>query len=136
MHYELQNIISGKSKVKYSSFIQTVANYLRGSQEAGALAPKSQYFKRQEEQKLKDWVNKNDYWAKGVDKNNYISEGAEQKVYLNNGKSVLKLNDAIYYESWLDYFINLLLNNYFFPDTAYELKGFFEDNKVLYLTLI
>jgi hypothetical protein len=33
---------------------------------------------------------------------------------------------------WTDYFINLLLNNYFFPDTAYKLLGFFENNSTVY----
>jgi hypothetical protein len=67
-----------------------------------------------------------------IDLNNYISEGAEQKVYLKDGKSVLKLNDGIYYSSWIDYIHNLLLNNFFFPDTAYHLLGFFEDGSNLY----
>ena len=47
-------------------------------------------------------------------------------------KDVLKLNDGIYYATWLDYFYNLLLNNYFFPDTAYELLGFYREDKTLY----
>ncbi|OAZ02981.1 hypothetical protein [Flavobacterium succinicans] len=38
----------------------------------------------------------------------------------------------IYYLSWEDYFNNLLLNNYFFPDTAYQLVGFYESESVLY----
>ena len=63
----------------------------------------------------------------------FLSEGAEQRVYIQNDKSVLKLNDSIYYESWVDYFDNLLLNNYFFPDTAYELVGFYKSiDNVLY----
>jgi hypothetical protein len=37
-----------------------------------------------------------------------ISEGAEQKVYLKDSEHVLKLNDAIYYNSWKDYLYNLL----------------------------
>jgi putative ubiquitin-RnfH superfamily antitoxin RatB of RatAB toxin-antitoxin module len=46
---------------------------------------------------------------------------------------VLKLNDGIYYASWEDYFNNLLLNNYFFPDTAYNLIGFYKsDTDILY----
>jgi hypothetical protein len=32
----------------------------------------------------------------------------------------------------VDYFVNLLLNNYFFPDTAYELSGFYETNNTVY----
>ena len=49
-----------------------------------------------------------------------------------NGSTVLKLNDAIYYANWVDYFHNLLLNNLFFPDTAYQLLGFHKDLDVLY----
>ncbi|MEK6884619.1 MAG: hypothetical protein AABY22_33610, partial [Nanoarchaeota archaeon] len=34
-----------------------------------------------------------------------------------------------YYDfNWLKYFYNLLLHNYFFPDTSYELTGFTRDN--------
>src|SRR5690606_30191396 len=60
------------------------------------------------------------------------SEGAEQKVYLKDSTSVLKLNDTIYYESWIDYFYNLLLHNYFFEDTAYKLIGFTRQKEQLY----
>ena len=43
------------------------------------------------------------------------------------------MNDSIYYDTWLDYLENLLLNNYFFPDTAYNLLGFYKsDNDTLY----
>lgn len=58
--------------------------------------------------------------------------GAEQKVYLKDSRSVIKLNDAIYYLSWVDYFVSLLLNNHFFPDTAYNLLGFFESESIIY----
>jgi len=61
-----------------------------------------------------------------------VSEGAEQKVYLNGPDHVLKLNDAIYFETWRDYLHNLLLHNHFFPDTAYELIGFTDIDHVLF----
>jgi hypothetical protein len=61
-----------------------------------------------------------------------VSEGAEQRVYLKDANYVLKLNDAIYYSYWIDYFQNLLLHNFFFPDTAYELLGFTKENDVIY----
>jgi hypothetical protein len=61
---------------------------------------------------------------------------AQSKKYIKkNNQSVIKLNDAVYYLSWIDYFVNLLLNNYFFPDTAYQLLGFFEDNAILYVVV-
>lgn len=61
-----------------------------------------------------------------------MSEGAEQKIYLRDSETVLKLNDTIYYETWLDYFQNLLLHNYFFEDTAYRLIGFTNVDEVLF----
>lgn len=67
-----------------------------------------------------------------IDFSQYVSEGAEQKVYLKDSEHVLKLNDSIYYTSWKDYLYNLLLHNYFFSDTAYNLLGFTKDGKTLY----
>lgn len=51
---------------------------------------------------------------------------------MKDSETVLKLNDSIYYSSWKDYLYNLLLHNYFFPDTAYDLVGFTKDNHSLY----
>ena len=51
---------------------------------------------------------------------------------MKDDKSVLKLNDSIYYTSWIDYLNNLLLNNYFFSDTAYQLLGFYKSDTILY----
>lgn len=71
-------------------------------------------------------------WVNHLDFNQYVSEGAEQKVYLYNQKSVFKLNDSIYYNSWEDYLHNLLLHNTFFEDTAYQLIGFHTENENLF----
>jgi hypothetical protein len=82
----------------------------------------------------KEFINQNSYWFEGeIAEENKIGEGAEQKVYLcSDNKSVLKLNDSIYYEFWIDYFHNLLLHNYFFPNTHYQLLGFKEKEDILY----
>lgn len=42
------------------------------------------------------------------------------------------MNDAIYYTSWVDYLHSLLLNNLFFPDTAYQLLGFYQEQETIY----
>jgi hypothetical protein len=132
MKYELQLIISGKSQVKYGTIIQATASYLERSQGTSDLVKESKYFKKQETDRLILYIEKNSLWVTDINLDNYVSEGAEQKVYLKDGKTVIKLNDAIFYNSWIDYFNNLLLNNYFFPDTAYQLLGFFFDNEILY----
>ncbi|MDQ5930812.1 MAG: hypothetical protein QG594_2601 [Bacteroidota bacterium] len=132
MKHELQNIISGKSQVRHGDAIQAVARYLRGSKSASCEAKESKQIKSEETRNLKQFCDQNNFWKTNIDINTFVSSGAEQKVYLQNEFQVFKLNDAIYYLSWEDYFNNLLLNNYFFPDTAYQLVGFYELETVLY----
>ncbi|MEO8759550.1 MAG: hypothetical protein ABI388_01135 [Bacteroidia bacterium] len=132
MKNELRNVISGKNKVRYGATIQSIASFLKRSKGASKVAKNSKLYKQKEAEDLKKYITENNLWAVGVDITNYISEGAEQKVYLEDGKHVLKLNDAIFYASWEDYLNNLLLHNYYFEDTAYELIGFIEEDETLY----
>lgn len=132
MKDEIQRVISGKSPIKHGYDIQTVLSFLAGSQGTSTVVKTDKCFKKEETKRLRQFVEKQKLWVSDIDLSNYISEGAEQKVYLKDGKTVLKLNDAIYYVSWEDYLHNLMLNNYFFPDTAYRLLGFFEHEAILY----
>ncbi|OZA64388.1 MAG: hypothetical protein B7X72_08985, partial [Sphingobacteriia bacterium 39-39-8] len=66
----------------------------------------------------------------------YFAKGGEALVFLDkDGKSVLKLNDAIYYATWLEFFNSLLLHNLFFPNTAYTFLGFYFSEDILYAIL-
>jgi hypothetical protein len=132
MKHELQNIISGKSQVRYGDTIQTISSYLRKGKSSSETIKSSKSIKSEEATLLKQFCNQNSFWFNAIDINTFVSSGAEQKVYLYNKHKVIKLNDSIYYETWLDYFNNLLLNNFFFPDTAYQLIGFYEQDDVLY----
>jgi len=132
MNDEIHFIISGSSNIKHESIVKAVLNDLTRSQKSGSLVKTDKHFKREETERLKISINSMNLWVSDIDLENYVTEGAEQKVYLKNGKSVIKLNDAIYYISWIDYLHNLLLHNYFFPDTAYQLLGFFVNNSELY----
>ena len=91
-----------------------------------------QQLKEEETKRLIQFIDNNNLWVDNINIDLYVSQGAEQKVYLKDGSTVLKLNDAIYYASWIDYFHNLLLNNLFFPDTAYRLLGFYKDLDITY----
>jgi hypothetical protein len=128
---KLYDVLSGKSEVRNGETIQAIANYLRQSQETSTNLKVSKPFKDYEKQKLELYISQNELWIYGIDLSNYISEGAEQKVYLKDSATVLKLNDSIYYEKWIDYFYNLLLHNYFFEDTAYKLVGFTKEKDQL-----
>jgi len=124
--YELQHILQGKGEVSHRKPIQAITTYLRKSVEASTMAQRNESNKSEETEKLIEYINKNDLWNCNINFNSFLSEGAEQRVFIENNTKVLKLNDSIYYISWSDYLNNLLLNNYFFPDTAYNLLGFYK----------
>lgn len=129
---KLYDVISGKSEVRNGAAIQAITNYLRQSQETSTDIKGTKLFKEQEKQRLELYINLNELWLEDIDFTKYVSEGAEQKVYLKDSNSVLKLNDSIYYECWIDYFYNLLLHNFFFEDTAYKLIGFTNESNQLF----
>jgi hypothetical protein len=131
MKDDIQNILSGKSQVKHHHLIQSTCSYLKRSQGTSSMAKDQQQHKEEETKSLIQFAEDNNLWV-DINIDLYVSQGAEQKVYLKDGLTVLKLNDAIYYASWVDYFHNLLLNNLFFPDTAYQLLGFYKDSSILY----
>ena len=132
LKHELHNILSGKSEVRFGAIIQAITCYLNNGEKTSSIIEINKHFKSQETTRLENYISKENLWIENIDFTQYVSEGAEQKVYLNDSEHVLKLNDAIYYSSWKDYFYNLLLHNYFFSDTAYELLGFTKDNETLY----
>lgn len=129
---ELQGIISGTRNVTNGTAIQAVTDFIGKSKETGSDVEESQFVKEQETTAILNYAEANNFFVSNLDFDRYLAEGAEQKVYLNtDGLSVTKLNDGIFYETWLDYFNSLLLHNFFFPATSYELIGFFLDGMQL-----
>jgi hypothetical protein len=132
---EIRDIISGKSQVRYGSTIQAAASHLGKGSPSSPKAEVSKQVREQETKSLEEFISQNHLWISNIDFSSYVSEGAEQRVYLKDENHVLKLNDAIYYSTWKDYFFNLLLHNYFFPDTAYELLGFAKVDETLFAVI-
>ena len=132
MKHELQNIISGKSQVRHGDAIQKISRYFRASKSTSGKDKTCKQIKSEEATLIKQFCDKNSFWITAINIKAFVSSGAEQKVYLYNKQKVIKLNDSIYYETWEDYFNNLVLNNFFFPDTAYQLIGFYEQENILY----
>lgn len=129
---ELFNVLSGKSEVRFGTIIQAITSYLKDGDTPSSGLEDEKHFKKQETKRLEDFITERNLWIEEIDFSQYVSEGAEQRVFLKDGEHVIKLNDAIYYSTWIEYFYNLILHNYFFPDTAYELSGFTQENEVLY----
>lgn len=82
LKYELHNVLSGKSQVRFGTTIQTIASYLNNGTPSGSTTENTKHFKEQEEQRLEDYIFNNDLWLDDIDFSQYVSEGAEQKVYL------------------------------------------------------
>jgi len=65
-----------------------------------------------------------------------LTRGGEARVFLHSdNKNVIKLNDAVYYAIWLEFFNSVLLHNLIFINTAYTLTGFVKEEDVLYAVL-
>jgi hypothetical protein len=124
---ELHNIISGKNQVRYGAAIQAITGYLRNGTQSGSKVEITKQIRQQETKKIEDYISQESLWINSIDFSQYVSEGAEQRVFFKDSYHVLKLNDAIYYTLWVDYFVNLLFHNFFFLYTAYDLTDFDND---------
>ncbi|MCC6701877.1 MAG: hypothetical protein IT221_10160 [Fluviicola sp.] len=127
--------MSGKSQVRFGGTIQSITSYLSDGNQTGSETEGTKQIREQEKKRLEKFISENNLWVDTIDFTQYVSEGAEQRVYLKDSEHVLKLNDAIYYSSWKEYFYNLLFHNFFFTDTAYELIGFTKENDILYAVI-
>ncbi len=92
------------------------------------------YVSKETEQKLlEEFVLKNNLMYENLPFATYLDEGAEQKVfYFEDDKKVIKLNDAIFYVNWSQFFESLMIHNILFKETNYTLIGFVKINHLLY----
>lgn len=81
-------------------------------------------------------IEKNLWLADLPREDRYLTRGGEARVYLDDdNKNVIKLNDAVYYATWLEFFNSILLHNLIFQNTAYTRLSFTKENDVLYAVL-
>lgn len=133
---ELQNIISGKVSQSQSNSIQAAKTHIGNYTQSGIEIKSSKPGRAEEERALGEYASINKLFINKEDLGTFITEGAEQKVfYKENETTLYKIAGAIFYITWIDYLNNLLLHNYFFPDTAYTLIGFMAEEDKLYAVL-
>ncbi|MBC7554646.1 MAG: hypothetical protein H7257_11775 [Taibaiella sp.] len=66
----------------------------------------------------------------------YLTRGGEARIFLSNdNRHVIKLNDAIYYATWLEFLNSVLLHNLIFPNTSDRLLGFTKQENILFAEL-
>lgn len=82
---------------------------------------------------LIDYARKSGFWLNSLPEGaQYLTHGGESKIYLAADRlNVLKVNDAVYYATWTEYFTSLVIHNLLFPNTAYALHGFIKTNESL-----
>lgn len=74
------------------------------------------------------------FWLENLpEEERYLTRGGEARVYLSNDdRHVIKLNDAVYYATWLEFLNSILLHNLIFTNTAYRLLGFTKQDNTLF----
>ncbi len=82
--------------------------------------------KKKQAQLLEKYSAENNLWVTDLlREDRFLTRGGEARVYLDtDGKNVIKVNDAVYYATWLEFFNSIVLHNLIFPNTAYTLMGF------------
>lgn len=133
----LTNIICGNVIEGQSDLLTAARNYLCKSFATNTKIKKEfnlqSAIKEKQKAHLIDFINSQHLWYPAINEENYLTEGGEAKIYFGaDHKTVLKLNDAVYYNNWLDYFNSILIHNLFFDRTLYTLKGFIQKDEVLF----
>ncbi len=137
----LKNIISGTIIEGKNDTLTTTRNQLCSSFTTDTTTKrdfdKQCDIKKEQEKQLNDYISRNNLWITDFsDQENYLTEGGEAKIYFGkDNKSVIKLNDAVYYFTWLDFFNSILIHNLLFEGTKYELLGFKLSNETLFAVL-
>lgn len=138
---KLQNIIKGELQEGSTDSCTAIWNLLCKSFGASPTA-KSEFeskaiIKKEQVGFLKSFAQKGDLWLSSLPSGSqYLTEGGESKVFLSaDGRSVIKINDAGYYATWMEYFSSLLLHNLLFDNTAYSLLGFTEADEKLFAVI-
>ncbi|TAE73607.1 MAG: hypothetical protein EAZ85_06600 [Bacteroidetes bacterium] len=131
---ELQNNNSKQDNHSLRKSIKAIALHLSTSKRASTKTENAILNREQEEAILIDFLGKDAFYTENIKLETYITEGAEQKIYFNEQKNtVFKVNSGIFYASWADYFMSLLLHNFFFEDTSYTFLGMKKENNALFM---
>jgi len=134
---KLKNIISGIIIEGATDNCTTIRNILCGSFSTSTTVKKDfeskAISKKEQAEFLKKYARETGFWIEQTpNESQYLARGGEAKVYFEaETKSVIKLNDAVYYATWLEFFNSIVIHNLLFPNTAYLFLGFIETEDTL-----
>jgi Serine/Threonine/Tyrosine Kinase found in polyvalent proteins len=93
--------------------------------------------KKEQAQNLEQFCTESSLWVNPLPtEKSFLIRGGEARVFLHDdNRHVIKLNDGVYYATWLEFLNSILLHNLIFPNTAYELVGFAKEGESLLAVL-
>jgi aspartate oxidase len=106
---KLENIIRGTIIEGETDYCTTIRNHLCSSFSTSTTVKKDfeskSVIKEEQAQFLRLYSSQNSLWITELPKENtFLARGGEATIYFNsNNRSVIKVNDAIYYATWLEY---------------------------------
>lgn len=127
---KLQNIIRGARSEGTADRCSTIRNLLIEGFGTGPTVKREfesrAIVKEEQAQFLTSYAQKSGLWLNSLPAEaQYLTHGGESRIYLAADKlNVLKVNDAVYYATWAEYFTSLVIHNLLFPNTAYTFHGF------------
>lgn len=127
---KLQDIISGAHIDWQTDYCTAARNFLCTGFSPNSTVKKDfdrqSAIKKEQAESLIDFINEHNLWLDTPSQaNRFLTQGGEAEIYFNQEQGyVTKLNDAVYYSTWLDFFTSILIHNLLFDETHYELKGF------------
>ena len=124
---KLQLIIRGTVIEGQEDICTAVRNHLCASFSTSRMSKKDfggqSIIKKEQVVAIKDYAVQHHLWITNpASLGEYLTHGGEAKVYLTQDHTnVVKLNDGVYYATWLEYLNRLVLHHLIFPDTTYTL---------------
>jgi hypothetical protein len=133
----LENIVKGVILEGESDHCTTVRNLLCASFRTSTTVKEDfenqLRVKKEQAEFLKDLSRSRNWWVHDLPaENSFLTRGGEAQVYLApDNRNVIKINDAVYYATWLEFFNSLTIHNILFEETTYTFLGFTERDQNL-----
>jgi hypothetical protein len=138
---KIKNITSGALLAGQQDTCTTIRNFLCASFKTSTTVKENfesnAIIKEKQVEFLELFINEHNLWISEMPgEDRYLTRGGEARVYLDkDNRHVIKLNDAVYYATWLEFFNSILLHNLIFENTNYSLIGFLKEDNKLYAYL-
>lgn len=121
---------SGENEI--GSLLEEASAFARGVLESIQALAGTEACKGVQIARLKDWAISHNYWiANNAVFGSFSDRGSENEVYASDDSTqVYKLNDFRYSDDNLEpFFQRIAIHNHLFPDCAYDLVGFAENQE-------